>query len=200
MNVHPSILPWLKSLGDLGTSATRYGSLGFVWVLKSEGDDQRQGQGLTWIYLPLPVEAAMVTVRHIEGLSASEDLGLQLLQDCVQMSPAGTLRAAGRAGASEWPSRYCSKLSARMLPQGVPTGPKRTISLSWMPPALVRAAEVPEWCCWSLRFTSWGRVAPAWGLLSLGFSSKATGGTRAEAQANEKGSPPSPLLTQGKEE
>lgn len=55
---------------------------------------------------------------------------------------------------------------------------KRTISVSWTPPGLGRPAvvEAPGFLCWSLRFTSWGRVVPAWGLLSLGFSPTATRG------------------------
>lgn len=31
-------------------------------------------------HLPLPVEAPMVTIRHVEGVNPAIDLGLQLLQ------------------------------------------------------------------------------------------------------------------------
>lgn len=64
----------------------------------------------------------------------------------------------------------------------------RTISASWTPPGLGRpevVVEAPGFLCWSLRFTSCGRVVPAWGLLSLGFSPTATRGTRKGESENQ---------------
>jgi hypothetical protein len=70
-----------------------------VWLLELE-DPERQGSifsvspplphthslvgTLSWegeesSHLPFPVEASMVTIRHIEGVSPSEDLSLELL-------------------------------------------------------------------------------------------------------------------------
>lgn len=59
--------------------------------------------------------------------------------------------------------------------------------MSWTPPGLGRAGvvEVPGFLCWSLRFTSCGRVVPAWGLLSLGFSPAATRGLGEEEARNQ---------------
>lgn len=65
---------------------------------------------------------------------------------------------------------------------------KRTISVSWTPPGLGRpgVVEAPGFLCWSLRFASCGRVVPAWGLLSLGFSPTATRGMGEEESRNQK--------------
>ena len=61
---------------------------------------QDRGEERWGPHLPLPVEAPMVTVRHVEGLSPSVHLGLELLQHRVQMSAA---RALGEesAGSSD---------------------------------------------------------------------------------------------------
>lgn len=37
-------------------------------------------RGEKWPHLPLPIEAPVVTIRHVEGVGPSEDLGLELLQ------------------------------------------------------------------------------------------------------------------------
>lgn len=68
-----------------------------------------------------------------------------------------------------------------------PASPKRTISESWTPPELGRAGvvEVPEFLCWSLRFTSCERAVPPWGLLSLGFSPTDTRGMGEKEPGNQ---------------
>lgn len=137
----------------------------------------------------------MVTIRHVEGVSPAEDLGLELLQHGVQMFAAGTL--GGRDSSAAEPAGPTSQAPRTGMgdfgkPKGVvseenlqgsppllhPASPKLTISVSCTPPELDRegVVEVPEFLCWSLRFTSCERAVPAWGLLSLGFSPTAARG------------------------